>query len=140
MEIRLKRLDDDYYMQATNELGKTVESDASPEAGGHNKAMRPMEMLIAALGSCSSIDVIQILRKQRQPLDDIQIKITAEREPNAIPSLFTTIHIHYELYGNISEAKAEQACRLSMEKYCSVSMIVGKTATITWDFEVIKPS
>jgi len=138
MEIRLKRLDEDYHMQAVNENGNTVEADGSPQVGGHNKAMRPMQMLIAALGSCSSIDVISILRKQRQQLDDIQISIKAEREEGAIPSLFKTIHVHYELYGDIAEAKAEQACRLSMEKYCSVSKIVEKTATISWSFEVKK--
>jgi len=138
MEIRLKRLDEDYHMQAVNENGNTVEADGSPKVGGHNQAMRPMQMLIAALGSCSSIDVISILRKQRQQLDDIQITIKAEREEGAIPSLFTTIHVHYELYGDIAEAKAEQACRLSMEKYCSVSKIVEKTAEISWSFEVKK--
>ena len=138
MEIRLKRLDEDYHMQAVNENGNTAEADGSPQVGGHNKAMRPMQMLIAALGGCSAIDVISILRKQRQQLDDIQISIKAEREEGAIPSLFKTIHVHYELYGEIAEAKAEQACRLSMEKYCSVSKIVEKTATISWSFEVKK--
>lgn len=136
MEINLKRLDDAYHMEATNDTGNTIQTDGSPKIGGHNKAMRPMQMLLAALGSCSSIDVIYILGKQRQVLDDIQINIKAERAEDETPSLFTKIHVHYDLYGDLKEEKAEQAVRLSMEKYCSVSKMIEKTAEITWSYTI----
>ncbi len=139
MEINLRRLDDAYHMEASNETGETVLTDGSPAIGGKNQAMRPMQMLLAALGGCSSIDVVYILGKQRQPLDDIKINIKAERAENETPALFTKIHVHYDLYGKLKQEKAEQAVRLSMEKYCSVSKIVEKTAEITWSYEVHLP-
>lgn len=138
MKIELKRIDDAFHMEASNEDGNIVRTDGSPKVGGHNKAMRPMQMLLAALGSCSSIDVIYLLNKQRQPIDDIKISITAEREQDKVPALFTDIHVHYQLFGELDEIKVERAVRMSMEKMCSVSKIVEKTATITWDY-VINP-
>lgn len=136
MEINLRRLDDAFHMEATNDTGNTVETDGSPGIGGHNKAMRPMQMLLASLAGCSSIDVIYILKKQRQPLDDIKINIKGERSDGPAPNLFTNIHVHYDLYGALKEEKAEQAVRLSMEKYCSVSKMLEKGATITWSYKI----
>lgn len=136
MEIKLKRLDDGYHMVAMNENGNTVIMDGSPKVGGKNQGMRPMQTVIAALGGCSAIDVISILNKQRQPLEDIQIDIKAAREEEAVPSLFTTVHIHYKLFGDLKTEKAEQAIRLSVEKYCSVAKTIEKTATITWSYEI----
>lgn len=138
MKIELKRIDDAFLMEATNETGNSVFTDGSPAIGGSNKAMRPMQMLLAALGACSSIDVIHLLKKQRQPLDDIRISIDGQREEGKVPSLFTEIHVHYQLFGDLDETKVERAVRMSMEKLCSVSKIVEKTATITWDY-VINP-
>ena len=137
MKVSLKRLDDAYHMQASNEEGLTVESDGSPAIGGHNLAMRPMQMVLAALGSCSSIDVIQLLNKQRQPLEDIEIDVDGQREDGAVPAVFTAIHVHYKLYGDLDEKKVERACRLSMEKLCSVSKMLEKAAPVTWDYEVL---
>lgn len=139
MKITLQRIDDAFQMLARNESGNLVVMDGSPAVGGSNQGMRPMQAVIAALGGCSSIDVISILNKQRQPLDDIQITIEAEREADAVPALFTTIHVHYKLFGAIKAAKAEQAVSLSMEKYCSVTKILEKTAKVTWSYEVIEP-
>ena len=138
MNIKLERIDKAYHMLATNDTGNTVETDGSPKIGGSNKAMRPMQMLIAALGGCSSIDVINLLEKMRQPLEDIKIDIQADRVPDQVPSLFTKINIHYLLYGDLDEKKAEKAIQMSVEKYCSVGLIVGKTAPITWSYEIIK--
>ena len=138
MKITLERIDKAYHMLATNDSGNTVETDGSPAIGGSNKAMRPMQMLIAALGGCSSIDVINLLEKMRQPLEDIKMEVNGERVEGEVPSLFTKINIHYKLYGDIEEKKAEKAIKLSVEKYCSVGLIVGKTADITWSYEIIK--
>ncbi len=137
MKIEIKRLDGAYHLQAVNESGLTLESDGAESIGGHNLGMRPMQIVLSALGSCSAIDVIQLLRKQRQQLDDIQLAITAEREKDKTPSLFTDIHIHYKLYGPLDEKKVKRAVDLSMEKLCSVKRLLDKTANITWSWEVL---
>jgi putative redox protein len=138
MKIKLERIDKAYHMLASNEDGNTVETDGSPAIGGSNKAMRPMQMLIAALGGCSSIDVINLLDKMRQPLEDIKMEINGERVEGEVPSLFTQINIHYELYGDLDPKKAERAIQLSVEKYCSVGKIIEKTAEITWSYEIVR--
>ncbi len=137
MKIEFKRINDAYLMEAVNENGNTTLTDGSPDIGGSNLAMRPMQLMLVGLGSCSSIDVIHLLQKQRQELRDIQLSVTAEREEGVVPSLFTAIHIHYKLFGPIDPKKAERAISLSVEKYCSVGKLLEKTATITWDFEII---
>lgn len=137
MKIEIKRLDDAFHLQAANESGITVESDGAEDIGGHNRGMRPMQMVLSALGSCSAIDVIYLLRKQRQQLDDIQLTVTAEREKGKTPSLFTGIHVHFRLYGPLDEKKVERAVGLSMEKLCSVKLLLDKTAKITWSWEVL---
>ncbi|WP_020537806.1 OsmC family protein [Lewinella cohaerens] len=136
MKVTLERLDDAYHMQASNEDGLTVHTDGSPEIGGHNLAMRPMQMVLAALGSCSSIDIIYLLNKQRQPLRDIKIELNGERV-DTTPKVFKAIHVHYKLFGDLDEKKAERACRLSMEKLCSVSMMLEKSVDITWSYEIL---
>lgn len=136
MEINLKRIDGAFKMESSNEMGHTVITDASPEVGGGNSAFRPMQLLLAGLGSCSSIDVIHIMNKQRQPLRDIQIKVTGDREQGKVPSLFTKIHVHFDFYGDVDPEKAEQAVRLSMEKYCSVKLILEKAAPIESSFTI----
>jgi putative redox protein len=137
MKIKLKRLDDAYHLQAINEDGRSVETDGSPAIGGSNKAMRPMQMLLAAAGSCSSIDIISILKKQKQELKDLQVEINGEREPDVVPSLFTDIHLHYILSGTLDDAKVKRAIELSVGKYCSVVKILEKTAKVTYSYEII---
>lgn len=136
MKIELSRQDDAYHMQAVNEDGCTVDTDSAEKIGGSNKGMRPMQLLLVGIGSCSSIDVISILKKMKQPLEDIKITVTAEREENKAPALFTDIHVHFRMYGEMDEEKAERAVHLSMEKYCSVTRILEKTANITWSYEL----
>jgi len=137
MKIELERIDSDYHMRATNEDGATVDTDGAPAIGGHNQGMRPMQLLLVGIGSCSSIDVISILKKQKEPLDDIKVTVTAEREKDKTPALFTDIHVHYKVFGDLDEAKVKRAVELSMEKYCSVSKIIEKTAKITYSFEIL---
>ena len=138
MKIELTRLDDAYHMLATNEDGNTVETDGSPKVGGSNQAMRPMQMLLSSLGACSSIDVIHLLTKQRQKIDDIKITLEGNRAEGEVPSLFTDINVHYRLYGDLDEKKVERAVTISGEKLCSVAKIIEKTAKITWSWEIIK--
>jgi putative redox protein len=138
MKISLKRIDDAFHMEAKNEDGCTIETDGSPEIGGKNNGMRPMQLLLAAAGSCSSIDIISILKKQKQNLEDIQIEVTAEREKDKAPSLFTDIHIHFMLKGDLAEEKVRRAVDLSIDKYCSVVRILEKTATVSSSYEIVK--
>lgn len=138
MKINIKRIDDAFHMEAKNEDGCIIETDGSPEIGGKNQGMRPMQLLLAAAGSCSSIDIISILKKQKQALEDIQIEVTAEREKNVVPALFTDIHIHFMLKGDLAKEKVKRAVDLSIDKYCSVVRILEKTATVSSSYEIIK--
>ena len=134
MQIELQRTDADFRMEARNEHGNTVTLDASPAVGGHNSGMRPMQMLLASLGGCSSIDIVSILRKQRQPIEDLRVTIDAEREEDKMPALFTKIHLTYHLRGALDKQKIQKALDLSLQQYCSVAKIVEKTAEITYSY------
>jgi putative redox protein len=97
-----------------------------------------MQMLLAAMGGCSAIDVINILRKQRQELKDLKITVTGEREKDAVPALYETVHAHFKFFGNLDPDKVEKAINLSIEKYCSVSRTLEKAgARVTHSFEII---
>lgn len=137
MKITLKRLDAAYHMEAVNEDESKIETDGSPAIGGSDKGMRPMQLLLAAAGSCSSIDIISILNKQKQQLGNLEVEVTAEREKDKVPALFTDIHIHFKLSGELAEDKVKRAVNLSMEKYCSVVKILEKTAKVTSSFEIV---
>ena len=134
MQIHIERINEAYNLKAINEEGCHVLMDAAPEIGGSNNGMRPMQLPISALGGCSSIDIINILKKQLQNLKDISVKIEAELEQWKTPTLFTRIQIHFILYGNIDNDKANKAIELSMEKHCSVARILEKTANINYTF------
>lgn len=138
IKIELNRLNSGFHLEAVNDKGNTVYIDASPDIGGENKGMRPMQLLLSSLGGCSAIDVINILRKQKQTLEDIKVTVTGEREKDAVPSLFVSAHIHFRLFGDIDHDKAGKAVSLSVDKYCSVAKILEKTAKVTHSFEVIK--
>ncbi|MBL7858278.1 MAG: OsmC family protein [Cyclobacteriaceae bacterium] len=137
MKIELSRLNEAFHIEAVNEQGNAVHIDASPDIGGTNQGMRPMQLLLAAMGGCSSIDVISILKKQKQDLRDIKITVTGERERDAVPSLYTEVHAHFRLYGNLDSDKANKAVALSVEKYCSVAKTLEKTAKVTYSVEII---
>src|SRR5687767_10443846 len=138
IKIELNRLNDAFHFSASNENGNTVHLDASPDIGGTNQGMRPMQMLLAAMGGCSAIDIINILKKQRQDLKDLKITVTGEREKDATPSLYQTVHAHFKFFGDLDPDKVEKAINLSIDKYCSVSRTLEKAgATITHSFEII---
>jgi putative redox protein len=137
MRITLKRLNDSYHMQAQNEDGNTIQMDGSPAIGGENLGARPMQVLLMSLAGCTSIDVISILKKMKQEVDDYHVEVDAERETDVVPSLFTNIHIKYILKGNdLDESKVRRAIELSADKYCSVSKILEPTTKITWSYEI----
>lgn len=137
MKIQLKRKNDAVLMEATNESGNTLLLDGSPAVGGVDGGFRPMQTLLAALGGCSAIDIVDILKKQRQELDDLQVEINAEREGNQAPSVFTAIEVHFKFKGSLDEAKVKKAVQLSMDKYCSVARILEKTARLSYQISIL---
>ncbi|MBB5394429.1 OsmC family protein [Mucilaginibacter sp. AK015] len=131
--INLSRVSGDYGFEATDEYGHTVRMDSSPESGGQNFGVRPMQMLLMGLGGCSAIDVIAILKKQRQNVVDYKMVIAGEREPGKEPSLWKDITLEFHLYGTVDEDKAKKAVELSLSKYCSVAATLYKAdADIKW--------
>ena len=137
MKVRVKWVEDVCFMGET-ESSHAVIMDGSPEIGGRNLGMRPMEMLLVSMGGCSSIDVVTILKKSRQAITNCVAEITAERA-DEIPKVFTKIHVHYVVTGKgLNPVQVERAVNLSAEKYCSASIMLGKAATITLDFEVVE--
>lgn len=135
MEIKLKRKNNKFNFEATNEGGQFVEIDANPAIGGEGKGFRPMEMMLVGLGGCSGIDMVNILTKQKEPLDDIQIDIDATRR-NEEPAIFETINIKFRLYGELNSKKVERAIALTFEKYCSVANILSRSAEINFTFTI----
>ena len=124
-------------MEAVNEDGVSVHMDGTPDIGGKNLGFRPMQMLLAAAGGCSTIDIIDILRKQRQDLNDIKVEVTGERVSKGNYTEFSTIHLHYTLSGDLNEKKVARAIELSLSKYCSVTKTLEKTAKISCSFDIV---
>jgi putative redox protein len=136
MEINLARKNKKFHFEAVNTEGQTVGIDANPSIGGEGKGFRPMEMLLVGLGGCSGIDMINVLTKQKEPLDDVKIKITATRRDDEVPAIFKVINIHFDLFGELSVGKVERALDLTFEKYCSVSNIIGRSAEIEFSYSI----
>ena len=118
--------------------GHTVVMDGPADHGGRNIGIRPMEMILLGVGGCSSYDVMDILQKGRNDVVDCVAELTAERV-DAVPSVFSKIHLHFKVTGrNLKDSVVERAVKLSAEKYCSASIMLGKSVDITHDFEVIE--
>ena len=136
-KIEMHRVKGDFGFEANDKYGHTVKMDTSDETGGVNFGIRPMQMLLMGLGGCSAIDIIAILKKQQQQVDDFKIEIEGEREQGREPSLWKNIRVHYYLTGKIDPEKAKRACELSMGKYCSVAATLFKAGTkIDWEVKV----
>jgi len=139
MKARVKWVEQVSFLGET-ESNHAVLMDGSPEAGGRNLGPRPMEMLLIGTGGCTSFDVVSILKKSRQAISDCYVELDAERSESD-PKVFTRIHMHFVVKGkDIKPEVVEKAIKLSAEKYCSASIMLGQTAVITHDFEVIQES
>jgi putative redox protein len=136
MEINLIRKSGKFNFEASNEAGFTVELDAKPAIGGEGKGFRPMEMMLVGLGGCSGIDMVNVLTKQKEPLNDIKININATRKEEEMPPIFDVITIHFELYGELSTTKVERALQMTFDKYCSVANILSRSATINFSYSL----
>lgn len=136
MKINVNKIDGVNF-SAQTESGHEILMDGSESVGGQNKGARPMEVVLAGLGGCSAIDVISILKKSRQNVSDCKIEITADRA-DSIPAMFTQINLYYRVTGNnLDQKKVQRAISLSMEKYCSVTRMLEKTAKMSFGFEII---
>lgn len=136
MKARIKWVQDAMFVGESGS-GHSVVLDGHPDHGGRNMGIRPMEMLLIGLGGCSAFDVVLILKKGRQSIDDCVVEIESERADSE-PKVFTKIHMHFIVTGkNLPEKQVERAVQLSAEKYCSATIMLGKTAEITHDYEII---
>ena len=137
MKARVKLIEGVSFV-GQSESGHSVVMDGAPESGGKNLGVRPMEMLLMGLGGCSAFDVVLILRKGRQQVTDCVADLSATRA-DSDPKVFTQIHVHFTVTGKgLDTKRVEQAVKLSAEKYCSASIMLGKTAEITHDFAVVE--
>lgn len=131
MKVTLKSAGKPYNYTGINEKGHTISLSGSQEAVG------AMESVLMAVAACSSVDVESTLKKMRQKLQHLEVDVAAERA-DAVPAVFTKIHVHYKAYGDVSLEKLAKAVDFSMEKYCSVSIMLKKSVLITHSEEVIK--
>ena len=136
--IHLKRIDEDYLFETTDEAGKTMVMDIPTDQGGHGGGVRPMQALLSAMGGCSGVDVVMILKKQKETIEQFEMVISGERAVGKEPALWETVNVVFKLKGSMSKEKAEKACALSMDKYCSVAATLRAAgAVITWSVEII---
>jgi putative redox protein len=135
MTISISNIDGDFHFRAQNEEGIVVNMDGSPAIGGHNQGMRPMQLLLSSLGGCTGIDVVMILKKQKQEFNSFNIKVNGDREQGQDASVFEKIHIEFSMRGDVDGDKLKRAVQLSMDKYCSVAKTLEKTAKI--DYSII---
>ena len=132
--IDIIRQSGDFGFEATDAMGHTIRMDSSPESGGENYGVRPMQVMLMGLGGCSGIDVVGILKKQRQEITYFAMHIEAERETGKEPNLWKTAKIVFTLNASIDEDKAKRAAQLSMDKYCSVAETMRRAGTeISWE-------
>ena len=138
MHIHLRRLPDGQAMLAADEAGNEIRLSLPEIAGGSATGLRPMQLLIISLGGCAAVDVLSILKKQRQQVDDLRIDIDAERFHQPLPAPWEKAHLRFTLVGKVDLKKAEKAVEMSIQKYCSASETLRLAgATITWEVAVV---
>ena len=137
MKARIKWVQDATFVGESGS-GHALVMDGPPESGGRNLGVRPMEMLLIGMGGCTAFDVVDILKKSRQDVSDCVVELQAERAAE-VPRIFTKIHVHFIVTGKgLKEAHVKRAVELSAEKYCSASIMLGKMAEITHDYEIVE--
>jgi putative redox protein len=129
MQIKLESTHGPLNFKGTNERGQSI------QLSGEQVAVSPMESVLMAVAGCSSIDIEMILKKMRQNLRKMEVEVNGDRATET-PRVFTGIHIHYILHGDLKDEKVKQAIELSMEKYCSVSIMLKNSVNITYTYEI----
>lgn len=136
MKARVKWVENTLFVGESGS-GHCVVMDGPPESGGRNLGIRPMEMLLVGMGGCTAFDVVHILRKGRHQVGRCEVQLDAERAETD-PKVFTRIHAHFIVQGtDLDEAAVRRAIELSAEKYCSAAIMLGRTASVTHDFEIV---
>ncbi len=130
MKITLRSTSEELGYEGTNERGQTT------SFSGSKNAVSPMETVLMAAAACSSIDVEIFLKKMRAPADQVEVEVEGTRV-ETVPSVFDKMHLHYKIYGDVKESKAEKAVAMSMDQYCSVSLMLKSAVEITHSFEVL---
>jgi putative redox protein len=136
MKARIKWVEGVSFVGETGS-GHAVVLDGAPEYGGRNLGPRPMELVLTGTAACTAFDVVHILRKARQAISDCVVEVEAQRAPED-PKIFTALHFVYRISGHgLDRKQVERAVKLSKEKYCSASIMLAKTAAITYDIELV---
>ena len=136
MRVTLDRIDDGFLFRGRTPEGTETHFDVSPEEGGSGRAPGPMQTVAMALGACSGIDVILILRKGRGHVESFHVDIDYERDEEQTPAVFTRLHVHYALVGDLNPGRVRRAVELSVHKYCSVAKMLEGTASIEHSYSV----
>jgi putative redox protein len=135
MKVELRRVNDAVHFEGSNDDGNTVHIDGASKVGGEGLGFRPMQLALAALASCASMDVVPILEKQRQRLADMRVTATGKRA-DGTPSPFTEINLHFDFYGEVSRSAAERAVDLAVNSYCSVGATFSDEVSISWSLDI----
>ena len=131
------RINDGFAFNAVDEAHNSMRLDIPVDQGGHGTGLRPMQTLLSALGACSGVDIVMILNKQKETVEFFEMIIEGQREEGKEPSLWKTVHIIFKFKGTMTQEKAQKACALSIDKYCSVAATLRAAgATITWEVAV----
>jgi putative redox protein len=136
MTITINKLDEKQHFEASNETGGKIRLDGSNSIGDLEGGLSPMQLLLAGIGGCSAIDIIGILEKQRQNLEDLEILVDGDRQDVDTYSEYKTIHLQFNFKGDLDPKKVERAIDLSIDKYCSVSKALEKGSEISYSYEI----
>ncbi len=139
MEVSLKQVNDAVHFEGRGQIPNvSVQIDGPESIGGVDAGVRPMELVLMALGSCSALDFVTILKKQKQKLQQLDIRVIGKRREES-PRIFTDIHLIFEMHGDLDQVKAEKAAELAVKKYCSVhDMLVAGGITITYELKIVQ--
>jgi len=136
MKIELKRIDEAFRLLASNERGDTLYSDGSAQIGASEQGWRPMELLLVSLAGCSSIDIISVLKKQRQDVKDLKIDVSGTKR-DGIPSPYETINVHFTVTGDVKDSKMQKAIELTKGKYCSVYFSLHPDIDVSYSYTLL---
>ncbi|MFZ2358022.1 MAG: OsmC family protein [Anaerolineae bacterium] len=129
---------EDLLLEAENDTGNKITLDSSTGVGGKNRGARPLQLLLIGLAGCTSMDVLSILQKKREPVQDFQVIVTAE-QAESHPKVFTSMHIEYVITGDVSEKAVQRAIDLSENIYCPAQAMLRPAATITSSYRIVQP-
>ena len=137
IKVQVKKQEKDFHFRAQNESGQTADiDDATAYEDGVGSGVGPMQLLLMALGGCSGVDIMSILKKSRQQIDRFDMEITGQKPDGTSPSVYSNIHVRFVFEGEVEASKARRAIELSLGKYCSVAATLGKSAEISYDYMV----